>query len=76
MVPRVLLRQLIPKARPRARIDSTGAADLACAIAEFLASAPAERRRRAERACDAVAPLAWSRERERLLATYRELLTV
>jgi len=52
------------------------AADLARAIADFLATSPAERRRRAQRARDAVAPLAWSRECERLLAAYRELLAL
>jgi glycosyltransferase involved in cell wall biosynthesis len=48
--------------------------DLARAIVDFAASAPAERRQRAERASAALEAFGWPRERERLLAAYRELL--
>jgi glycosyltransferase involved in cell wall biosynthesis len=49
-------------------------ADLARAIADFAASDAAERSRRTEQARTGLAPFAWPRERERLLAAYRELL--
>jgi glycosyltransferase involved in cell wall biosynthesis len=51
------------------------AADLARAIREFSASSPAERARRAGRAFAAIQPMAWTHEREGLLAAYDDLLT-
>ena len=51
-------------------------ADLARAIADFVSSSVAERRRRAQRAREALAGITWGLERERLLAAYRELLAV
>ena len=51
-------------------------ADLARAIADFVATSAVERRRRVQRARDALAGFAWAQERERLLAAYRELLAV
>jgi glycosyltransferase involved in cell wall biosynthesis len=50
------------------------AADLARALEEFAASAPAERSRRAGNALAAIRPLAWESEQSGLLAAYAELL--
>src|SRR5262245_22973979 len=50
-------------------------ADLARAIHAFSSASPSERTNRARRARHAIAPLAWSHQRDRLLAAYAELLT-
>src|ERR1700694_4211895 len=48
--------------------------DLARAIVDFAASAPAERRQRAQPARAGLEQFGWPHERDRLLAAYRELL--
>ena len=48
--------------------------DLARAIADFASSSTTERRSRADRARAALSELAWTRERERLVAAYQELI--
>jgi glycosyltransferase involved in cell wall biosynthesis len=50
-------------------------ADLARAIHTFSSASPSERASRARHARQAIAPLAWSQQRDRLLAAYAELLT-
>jgi len=50
-------------------------ADLVRAIQQFAAASSVERSRRVQRARDAIAPLAWSRQAEILLGGYAELLT-
>ena len=50
------------------------AADFARAIGEFASAEPDERIARARRAQQALAAIAWPRERDRLLGVYRELL--
>ena len=50
-------------------------ADLARAIQQFAHASDAERSGRVQRARDAIAQLAWSRQREALLAAYAGLLT-
>jgi glycosyltransferase involved in cell wall biosynthesis len=49
-------------------------ADLARAIVEFAAAPPPERLARARRAQEGLGSIAWSGERDRLLAAYQELL--
>ena len=55
--------------------DPGDPSDLARVIARFAATSPAQRTARARRAREVIAPLAWSRQREVLLAAYAELLT-
>jgi len=50
------------------------AGDLARAIADFASSSSTERRTRANRARSALSELVWPRERERLLAAYKDLI--
>jgi glycosyltransferase involved in cell wall biosynthesis len=50
-------------------------ADLARVIHAFSSASPSERASHARRARQAIAPLAWSQQRDRLLAAYAELLT-
>jgi glycosyltransferase involved in cell wall biosynthesis len=50
-------------------------ADLVRAIQHFATASPAERALRAERAREAIAPLAWTRQMVTLLNAYAELLT-
>jgi glycosyltransferase involved in cell wall biosynthesis len=52
------------------------ATDLARAIADYGASSAEDRERRARRAREALTQFTWPRERERLLAAYRDLLAV